>query len=41
MITSTDDTLFFIDAVNFDVDDIKDYSVVWNLIPELPDASKR
>jgi hypothetical protein len=41
LITSTDDSLFFIDASNFDVDDIKDYTVKWSIFPEIPDASKR
>ena len=41
LITSADDTLFFIDAINFSLDNIRDYSVTWTISPELPDETKK
>ena len=41
LITDDDHTLFYLEPVNFDVDDIRDYDVGWSLEPELLDRSNR
>ena len=35
LITSHENTLFYLDAKNFAIDDIYDYDVQWTLEPEL------
>ena len=41
LITDDTNTLFYLEPVNFDIDNIRDYDVVWTLEPELADPSKR
>lgn len=41
LITDDDNTLFYLSPINFELDDIRDYEVVWGLEPELEDRQKR
>ena len=39
LITDNTNTLFYLEALNFDIDDLRDYDVEWILDPELADPS--
>ena len=41
MITSDQNALFYLEALNFPIDGIYDYEVVWNLTPELTNPDNR
>lgn len=41
MITSDQNTLFYLEAQNFAIDDIYEYEVEWQLEPELEDPNTR
>ena len=39
LITDNTNTLFYLEAINFDIDDLRDYDVEWILDPELADPA--
>lgn len=41
LITSTQNSLFYLEAFNFPIDDIYDYDVAWSLTPELANPNDR
>lgn len=41
LLTATQNTLFYLEALNFAIDDIRDYEVTWALEPALPNPSLR
>ena len=41
LITDNTNTLFYLEPINFDIDDLRDYDVEWTLEPELHDPTKR
>ena len=42
-ILTTDDsnTVFFLEPINFDINDVRDYEVIWQLTPVLEQPEKR